>query len=122
MITSFSLFAVSIASFSFPILKRYVSNPFVLGLRGTVFAWMLIKTFPFSELAMWVLFHKGTKTSSSLVCITVIPEFFSNPPRCLAIERVTSFSFKELTPIAPGSFPPWPASITMVSISHLVLS
>ena len=82
---------------------------------------MLINSLPLLSFAISVLFQSGINTSSVRVRIVFTPSsldiFFSS---LFEISRTISFSliFPFLDTV-PGSFPPWPGSMTMQSTNQL---
>ena len=95
----------------------YTEKPFVLE-----FLWLLackdINKSASTLRANLTLSRKGINISLSRVRYTFIPPLFSN---CrfisFAYDKTISFSCTPDIPIAPGSTPPWPASITIVGRS-----
>ncbi len=89
-----------------------------------VFRWILIKISAFAWLDISAradiscLLSEGQVTLSLfLVYRTLKPLFSKIEPSFKEISNVTSFSFVPITPIEPESYPPWPASMRIVSTS-----
>src|SRR3970282_309088 len=93
--------------------RKYVSTPSETE-RGCALAWTETKRSARCLLAKLVRSRSGTKTSVLRVRTTLTPK----PSSIMRAARrvtssTTSFSWMPLGPLAPGSWPPWPASSTI---------
>ena len=83
--------------------------------RGWALAWMETNRSARCLLAKLVRSRSGTNTSVDRVSATLTPSRLSSTIRAtrLVTSSTTSFSVRPLGPVAPGSWPPCPASSTI---------
>ena len=118
ILSPFSRAATSIARRSEAMPKWYSSMPCTFRL-GWELIWMETKRSALCSFANFARSSSSIKVSVARVINTFLPSrSWRSARRRRATSRTTSFSVSPLRPIAPGSFPPWPASTTIVSMSR----